>query len=112
MKLAALLVLSAMSTAPFQCASDPDPNKRREETPGEALYGLAEQFQKGGDREAQVRTLEYLVKRYPSSREAEMAKVDLKGLGVAVTEDAPAEAASAPPPAAAPVSASASSPAE
>ena len=103
MKLAALLVLSAMSTAPFQCASDPDPNKRREETPGEALYGLAEQFQKGGDREAQVRTLEYLVKRYPSSREAEMAKVDLKGLGVAVAEDAPAEA-SAP---AAPASASA-----
>ncbi len=106
MKLSASLLLLSLSTAPFQCASEPDPNKRREETPGEALYGLAEQFRAGSDKEAQIRTLEYLVKRYPSSRESEMAKADLRALGVAVADEpAPVETAapsSSPPASAAP----------
>ena len=35
------LLCFVFAVAPFQCPSDPDPDKRREETPGEALYDLA-----------------------------------------------------------------------
>ncbi len=73
----ALLVGASLSLAPFQCAHDPDPSQVREETPAEALYGLAEKFKADGDEAARVRTLEYLIARYPSSRFAVMAKDDL-----------------------------------
>lgn len=63
--------------APLQCASDPDPALRRYETPGEALYGLAQRFRAEGDEHAYRATLEYLVQRYPNSRFASMAKTDL-----------------------------------
>jgi len=87
--LAPVLLLSALSTAPFQCASDPDPNQRREESPGEALYGLSQQFEKSGDKQARIATLEFLVRRYPSSHFAETAKSDLRELGVTVPEETP-----------------------
>jgi len=64
--------------APLQCASEPDPELRRYETPGEALYGLAEQFKSKGDTAAWRATLEYLVARYPNSRFAAMARDDLE----------------------------------
>lgn len=70
----------AAGSAPFQCASEIDPQRRREEEPAEALYGLAEQFKARGERAAQVTTLRYIVKRYPSSRFAEMARLDLDAL--------------------------------
>jgi len=75
-KLALVAVVAAL-WAPMQCASDPDPALRRYETPGEALYGLAEQFKAKGDAAAWRATLEYLVARYPNSREAKMASEDL-----------------------------------
>ena len=70
--------LTLLGQAPLQCASDPDPELRRYETPGEALYGLAEQFKSKGDRAAWRATLEYLVARYPNSRFAAMARNDLE----------------------------------
>lgn len=73
-----LLILAA--NAPMQCASEPDFEQRRVETPGEALYGLAEQFKAARNPQAQRETLEYLVARYPSSRFAEMARSDLEQL--------------------------------
>jgi TolA-binding protein len=39
--------------------------------------GLAEQFRAQGDEAARTRTLEYLIERYPSSREAERARLEL-----------------------------------
>ncbi len=76
------LVLAALlGGAPFQCSSDPDPTTALEETAGEALYQLAEQFRGEGRREAWLRTLTYLVDRYPSSRFAEMARQDLAAVG-------------------------------
>jgi hypothetical protein len=77
--LALSLVLS--STAPFQC-SKPDPNKRVEESPAEALWKLSERFRESGDDEARRVTLETLVEEYPSSREAQRAKMALEGRDV------------------------------
>lgn len=73
----ALMGLAA-SNAPFQCASETDPNRHREEEPGEALYTLAEHFEARGNRKAQLDTLRFLVKRYPESRFAERARVELQ----------------------------------
>ncbi len=75
--LAAILCAALLGQAPLQCASDPEDKLRRYETPGEALYDLATQFKAKGDEKAWRTTLEYLIARYPNSRHAEMAKVDL-----------------------------------
>lgn len=66
-----------MARAPLQCASDPDPSLRRYETPGEALYGLAQEFKAKGNDAAWRSTLSYLIAHYPNSRFAGMAKSDL-----------------------------------
>jgi outer membrane protein assembly factor BamD (BamD/ComL family) len=75
--LAAIAVCALFGQAPLQCASDPEPELRRYETPGEALYDLATQFKAKGDEKAWRTTLEYLIARYPNSRHAEMARTDL-----------------------------------
>ena len=72
-----LLLASVLSTAPYQCSGDPDPAHAVDETPGEALYGLAEQFREAGDQKAWRATLRYLIDRYPSSRFAVTAKQEL-----------------------------------
>jgi hypothetical protein len=77
-RLAALCLAAALGWAPMQCSGDPDPNLRRYETPGEALYDLAGQFKAKGDAKAWQTTLEYLIARYPSSRHAKMAREDLE----------------------------------
>ncbi|HJL01440.1 MAG TPA: hypothetical protein RMH85_08595 [Polyangiaceae bacterium LLY-WYZ-15_(1-7)] len=91
MILARLALVAALGTAPFQCASDPDPERRLEDTPAEALWLLAERFREEGDAEARRTTLEQLVERYPTSREAERARLALDGREVA--PDPPAERA-------------------
>lgn len=75
----ALIAVLLLSRAPFQCASDPDPNRRIEDTPAEALYRLSEHFQEVGDNEAREETLRHLIERYPSSREASRATLALEG---------------------------------
>jgi outer membrane protein assembly factor BamD (BamD/ComL family) len=72
-----LAASGSLALAPFQCASKVDPNKTREEEPGEALYGLAEQFRAKGDQKARAETLRYLIQKYPTSRFAEQARLDL-----------------------------------
>ena len=76
--LAAAALASALGWAPLQCASDPGPEMRRWEEPGEALYGLAGQFKARGDSAAWKSTLEYLVAHYPNSRFAKRARDDLQ----------------------------------
>jgi hypothetical protein len=72
------VVLAALAlNAPLQCSGSEDPSLRREETPGEALYGLATQFKAKGEKDSWRSTLEYLVARYPNSRFAGMARDDL-----------------------------------
>ena len=81
MRLALVLCAFALSGAPLQCGSEPEHDLRREETPGEALYGLAGQFKTRGDERAWRTTLEYLIARYPNSRFAGMAESDLAEQG-------------------------------
>ena len=57
-----------------------------EERPGEALYGLAKEFEEAGDREAWASTLRYLIRRHPASRFAETAKEDLSAAGLQVED--------------------------
>lgn len=77
-KQVSLLLLSASSAlAPFQCAHEAEPDYAIEETPGDALWTLAEEQKARGDKAARQQTLEFLVRRYPNSRFAEMAKEEL-----------------------------------
>jgi hypothetical protein len=76
---AACLALGSVG-APFQCASKIDPDKRMEDEPGEALYGLAEKFKAQGNQAARADTLRYIVARYPASRFAEAARQELAAL--------------------------------
>ena len=73
---AALLLAGALVYAPYQCGKSPEPSLR-EETPGEALYGLAQKMKADGDEQGYRTTLRYILARYPSSRYAQAARVDL-----------------------------------
>jgi hypothetical protein len=71
------MLLAAGSNAPFQCSRAPDPRNAIEESPGEALYRLAGELRAQGNVQGWRHTLAYLIKRYPSSRYARMAKEEL-----------------------------------
>jgi TolA-binding protein len=73
---AALFLAGALAYAPYQCGKAPE-RSLREETPGEALYGLAQKMKADGDDQGYRTTLRYIVARYPSSRYAAAARVDL-----------------------------------
>jgi outer membrane protein assembly factor BamD (BamD/ComL family) len=75
------LLLAASVSAPIQCGSKPRPELRMEEEPAEALYKLAERFAAQGDKKARIDTLRFIVERYPTSRFAQAAKLDLEQLG-------------------------------
>jgi Tfp pilus assembly protein PilF len=64
-------------TAPIQCGHDEDPALRKDESPADALWGLATQFREAHDEAAARKTLEYLVQRYPASRWAPAAREQL-----------------------------------
>lgn len=72
-----------VSSAPFQCGHERDPALRWDETPGDALWQLAQRFHAAHDEAAARQTLEYLVERYPSSRWAPAAREELGGDGAA-----------------------------
>jgi outer membrane protein assembly factor BamD (BamD/ComL family) len=72
----ALLLAGALAYAPYQCGKSPE-RSLREETPGEALYGLAQKMRADGDDAGYRTTLRYIVARYPASRYATAARVDL-----------------------------------
>lgn len=71
----------AFTRAPFQCASKPDPDQRMEDTAPEALWELSERFEVEGEQHARIETLRQIVQRYPKSRYAERARIELKGHG-------------------------------
>lgn len=73
--LAAPLLLAL--TAPLQCGRRPPPEQRTEDDAAEVLYMLAEKFKAEGNMPARTETLRFLIARYPASRFAETAKVDL-----------------------------------
>ena len=81
MKLPALalagVLLAGGVSAPFQCASDPVPTRRMEDTAPEALWILGERFRREGNEEARRTTLRHLIEQYPSSRYAHRAELVL-----------------------------------
>ncbi|HEU4407168.1 MAG TPA: hypothetical protein VFS43_18000 [Polyangiaceae bacterium] len=81
-----------LSAAPYQCSKGYDPALRREDTAGDGLWALAEDFHARGDARAYEQTLRFLVTRYPSSRRAAKARDELERLGAA-----PASAAASAP---------------
>ncbi|NLY94857.1 MAG: hypothetical protein GXY23_12615 [Myxococcales bacterium] len=93
MKLLSLaLAFTLTSLAPFQC-SKPDPNKRPEDSAPQALFLLSERFHEAGDEGARRLVLETIVERYPSSREAQRAKLALEGRDVSSEPSSGDEAA-------------------
>jgi outer membrane protein assembly factor BamD (BamD/ComL family) len=76
----AATLLSGLAGAPLQCGSG-EAEEGRYETPPEALYDLAQRFEKDGDRAARDKTLKFLIERYPNSRFATRAKNDLDQAG-------------------------------
>ncbi len=77
--LAASVVAGALAFAPMQCKHDPDPANRLEDTAGDALWDLAAKFEGEHNDASAKETLEYLVKKYPSSRHAPAARAKLGG---------------------------------
>lgn len=85
----AAAVATLIAIAPIQCAHDPDPNARREDTAGDALWSMAMQFENEHNDQAAKETLAYLVKEYPSNRHTEAAKAELAKLGGAPPPEPP-----------------------
>jgi hypothetical protein len=80
---AASALLAALGSAPLQCRHDPDPNLRREDSAGDALYALAQDFRAKGNEDSAKQTLRFLIERYPSNRHVPAAKAELEGTGPA-----------------------------
>jgi hypothetical protein len=78
---AAGALLATLGSAPLQCRHDPDPNLRREDSAGDALYALAQDFRAKGNEESAKQTLRFLVERYPSNRHVPAARAELDGTG-------------------------------
>jgi outer membrane protein assembly factor BamD (BamD/ComL family) len=72
-----LLAASVAFAAPLQCARKTGPEMRTEDDPAEVLYTLAGRFQAEGNAAARAETLRFLVSRYPESRFAQAARLDL-----------------------------------
>ncbi|MBS2015748.1 MAG: hypothetical protein JST00_22870 [Deltaproteobacteria bacterium] len=87
----AAAVVAALGQAPLQCSRSHDNDLRREDTAGDALYALAQDFRAKGNEDAARQTLRYLVDHYPSNRHVPAAREELEGKGA----PAPAPAASA-----------------
>jgi len=77
--LIAALAASA-SSAPLQCGHTPEAELQEDETPGDALWRLAQKFHDRHEPAAERQTLQYLVERYPASRWIAPAKEELAKL--------------------------------
>ena len=72
-------LLAALGSAPMQCRHEPDPNVRREDSAGDALYALALDFRAKGNEDSAKQTLRFLIERYPSNRHVPAAREELGG---------------------------------
>jgi outer membrane protein assembly factor BamD (BamD/ComL family) len=79
--LAAVAFAAAGGSAPMQCGHTPEAELREDETPGDALWAMAQKFHDSHDVAAERATLKYLVERYPASRWVDPAKDALAALG-------------------------------
>ncbi len=79
--LVAVALAASGATAPLQCGHTPEAELREDETPGDALWAMAQKFHDRHDVAAERETLRYLVERYPASRWVSPAKDALAQLG-------------------------------
>jgi hypothetical protein len=82
------VLLAALGNAPMQCSHNPDPDLRREDDAGDALYALAQDFRAKGDEESARHTLAFLVEKYPSNRHVPAARAELGSAAPAPKADA------------------------
>ncbi len=76
-----------LGRAPIQCGETPESELRLDETPGDALWQLAQRFEAEHDEAAARQTMRFLVERYPSSRWARLARESLADAGQSVAHD-------------------------
>ena len=81
MLLRSVLCAALLSSAPLQCGHTSDAELREDETPGDALWQLAQRFRAAHDEAGERRTLQFLVERYPVSRWVPQARERLGQLG-------------------------------
>lgn len=86
-----------LSAAPYQCSKGYDPALRREDTAGDGLWSLAEDFRTRGDARGREQTLRFLVAHYPSSRRASQARDELEQRGAASPSAVTSPSATTPP---------------
>jgi outer membrane protein assembly factor BamD (BamD/ComL family) len=70
---------AALGTAPMQCGHGSSDAVAHEDSPGDALYALSQDFHAKGNDEAAKQTLRYLVEKYPSNRHVPAARAELEG---------------------------------
>ena len=75
--LTAAVLIASLGNAPMQCGHNTDPNLRGEDSAGDALYALAQDFRTKGNDQAAKETLRFLVDRYPSNRHVPAARAEL-----------------------------------
>jgi hypothetical protein len=76
-RLSLAVLVSAIALAPVQCAGKPDPDLRRQDTAGDGLWDLAQDFKAKGNDDSYKATLRFLVARYPGHRRAVKARDEL-----------------------------------
>jgi TolA-binding protein len=70
------MLLGALVGAPLQCGSG-EQNAPHEDSAGDALYALAQDFRAKGNDKAAEETLRFLVKHYPSNRHVPAVRSEL-----------------------------------
>jgi hypothetical protein len=86
-----LAALLSSGLAPLQCGQTPEAELQEDETPGDALWRLAQKFHDRHDGAAERQTLQYLVERYPASRWVAPARDELAKLGPGDPRAAPSD---------------------
>ena len=80
MALSSGALVAAIGWAPMQCGHGHGSEQGgHEESPGDALYALSQDFHAKGNDVAAKETLRYLVDKYPSNRHAPAARAELEG---------------------------------
>lgn len=72
-------LVASLGTAPMQCGHNSSDRGVHEDSPGDALYALSQDFHAKGNDDAARQTLRALVEKYPSNRHAPAARAELEG---------------------------------
>jgi hypothetical protein len=72
-------LVAALGTAPMQCGHNTSDRSVHEDSPGDALYALSQDFHAKGNDDAAKQTLRFLVDKYPSNRHVPAARAELEG---------------------------------